>query len=93
MKKIFLLLTICLTSICAFAANTYVKPNGNNSNDGSSWAKAKQTITKGLSNCSNGDTLFVAAGTYNERVGGLKNGVAILGGYNASTGERDIDQY
>ena len=93
MKKFFLLLTICLTSICAFAANTYVKPNGNNSNDGSSWAKAKQTITKGLSNCSNGDTLFVAAGTYNERVGGLKNGVAILGGYNASTGERDIDQY
>ena len=92
MKRIFLLGMLCAVTLCASATNSYVKPDGNDSNDGKSWATAKKTISKGLSASTSGDTVFVAAGTYNERVS-LKDGINILGGYNAATGERDIDLY
>ena len=92
MKRIFLLGMLCTVALCASAVNAYVKPDGNDSNDGKSWANARKTISKGLSVASVGDTVFVAAGTYSERVS-LKDGINILGGYNAATGERDIDVY
>ena len=92
MKRIFLLSTVCIVALCASAVNAYVKPDGSDGNNGQSWATARKTITGGLGVAGSGDTVFVAAGTYNERVS-LKDGRSILGGYNAATGERDIDQY
>ena len=92
MKRIFVLWTVCTVALCASATLRYVKPDGSDSNNGQSWATAKKTITGGMSGLSAGDTVLVAAGTYNERVS-LKDGVSILGGYNAATGARDIDQY
>ncbi|MBO4691033.1 MAG: fibronectin type III domain-containing protein [Paludibacteraceae bacterium] len=93
MRKIVLILTICASTLSALATTYYVKPDGNNNNDGKSWSNAKKTITSAISSSTTGDEIRVAQGTYNERIGGLKDGVAILGGYNAATGERDIDQY
>ena len=95
MKRIFLLLTVCTATLCASAANHYVSQKaGNDSNDGLSWATAKATISKGFSACADGDTLFVAAGTYNERVT-ITTGhfVSIMGGYDAATGMRDPEVF
>ena len=95
MRKIVLILTICASTLSALATTYYVKPDGSNSSStkGKSWGDAFQTITYALGKTATGDEIRVAQGTYNERIGGLKDGVAILGGYNAATGERDIDQY
>lgn len=94
MKRLFFLLTVCTATLCASAANHYVsQATGNDSNDGTSWATAKKTIAKGFSACSDGDTLFVAAGTYNERVTITTNHfVSIMGGYDG-TGMRDPELF
>ena len=95
MKRFLLLLTLSTAVLCASAANHYVsQATGNDSNNGTSWASAMKTITKGFNACNNGDTLFIAAGTYVERVT-IKDGkfVSILGGYDAATGKRDYDVF
>ena len=91
-KHLFLLLTLCAVSLCASATTYYVKPNGSNSKDGKSWANAKQTISNALGVATAGDEVLVAQGTYNVQLS-LADGVAIKGGYNAETGERNIDEY
>ena len=69
MRKVLLFLTFCTATLCASAANHFVsQAGGDDNNDGLSWATAVQTITKGFSACADGDTLFIAAGRYNERV-------------------------
>ncbi len=93
MKRLFLLLTVCASALYSSAGYRYVsQTSGDNNNDGLSWATAKKTITAGIGVASSGDSVLVAAGTYNESVS-MVDGVAILGGYNAATGERDIDKY
>ena len=92
MRKLLLLLTLCMATLCASAAIIYVQPNGSNSNDGSSWATAKKTIAGGFEAATAGDEIQVAEGIYYEQVS-LPDGVALKGGYNAATGERDIDKY
>jgi hypothetical protein len=92
MKKLFFLLTFSAAVLCASASNKYVKPDGDDSLDGKSWANAKATIKPTASSVGNGDTLFIAAGTYNERFS-VSDGQTILGGYNPTTGERDIELY
>ena len=64
----------------ANAKTVYVKPTGNNSNTGLSWEMAKQTVAAGLTASVSGDQVWVAAGTYNERIT-LKNRVALYGGF------------
>ena len=66
MKKVLLLLTICAASFSAFATNRYVAKTGDDSNNGLGWGTAKLTITAALTDCSAGDVVMVAAGTYNE---------------------------
>lgn len=64
----------------------YVRASdGNDGNDGLAWNRAKKTITAAL-NATSASTkeIWVAAGTYNERVT-MKEGVNVLGGF-ADTG-------
>ena len=90
MKRFLLFLTVCIAALCASATIRYVKPDGDNDKDGLSWANAKATIQNAVDASSSGDEVYVAAGTYNETVA-LKDGVQIRGGYNASSGMRDIE--
>ena len=95
MKKLLFILMLSATALWASAANHYVsQATGDDNNDGLSWATAKAKLASGFSACSNGDTLFVAAGTYNERVT-IKEGsfVSILGGYEATSGMRDPELF
>ena len=46
------------------AATLYVSPTGNDTNDGSSWALAKNTIQAGVDVAGSGDTVLVTNGTY-----------------------------
>lgn len=62
--------------------------NGDDKNDGLSWSSAKKTITAALNTASTAtEAIWVAAGTYNERVT-MKEGVNVLGGF-AKTGNPD----
>ena len=92
MKKSLLLLILCAAALSASATVRYVSPSGSDSNDGLSWANAKASVKTAVNASSSGDEVYVAAGTYNEMVS-IKDGVNIRGGYNASTGARDIDLY
>lgn len=58
----------------------YVKPTGSDSRNGLSWANAKKTIRAGIGAASQGDEIWVANGTYLERIT-LKSGVAVYGGF------------
>ena len=83
----FIILTV--NSWCG-AVNKYVAAGSDG--DGLSWATAKGSIKPTVESCHVGDTVFVALGTYNEYIS-IVDGVTILGGYNASTGERDIERF
>ena len=76
----------------ANAANMFVRPDGSDSKDGTSWANAKLTIKKALSAAGVGDTVFVAQGSYAAAIT-LVDGKYIFGSYNPATGEQDIDRY
>ncbi len=70
-------------------ATLFVSPNGSDSNNGSSWGQAFATVSHALSQASGGDQLWVAAGTYSEKIS-IPAGVAVLGGF-AGT-ETSVDQ-
>lgn len=57
-------LTVILALAIADAANTYVSPAGNDSNDGLTPGTAKLTVQAAAAAAGPGDTIFVAAGTY-----------------------------
>ena len=90
MKRFLFLLTVCTVALCASATTYYVKPGG--TGDGSSWENATGSINTALGKCAVGDEVRVAQGTYQQQVSPA-NGVALKGGYNAETGERDIEKY
>jgi hypothetical protein len=93
MKKHFpfyLMLIAWSFAFSSTAANRYVSVGG--SGNGLSWATAKGSIQSAIYDCSAGDTVFVSSGTYNEAFA-IKDGVSVLGGYNASTGERDWQRF
>ncbi|MBR2936409.1 MAG: fibronectin type III domain-containing protein [Paludibacteraceae bacterium] len=92
MKHRFLLSFLLLSAISLHAANQYVSPSGDDAQDGSSWATAKQSIQSAIDAASDGDTIFVAEGTYNQSIA-AKQGVHVLGGYCAATGERNPEAY
>ncbi|MBI2441381.1 MAG: hypothetical protein HYV35_08430, partial [Lentisphaerae bacterium] len=48
----------------AQGATYYVSPSGNDANNGTSWALAKQTIQATINRATSGDTVLVADGTY-----------------------------
>ena len=71
------------------SGKVYVKPTGDDDNSGYDWDNAKQTVQAGINAASASDEVWVAAGTYNERIT-LKDGVALYGGF-AGT-ETDLSQ-
>lgn len=89
---ISVMLLVLITSYC-FASVICVKPNGNDSNDGKSWIKAKATIQNGIDTAQSGDEVWVIKGTYTENII-LKDGVSVLGGFTGSeyrTSQRRIN--
>ena len=91
MKKILLLLTVSAAVLCASASNRFVSPTGDDG-DGKSWEHAKTTIAGAIWDVGAGDTMFIAAGVYNEGIS-AQNGATYLGGYDAETGLRDPELY
>lgn len=76
--------------ITALATDYYVKTpahGGNNSHSGMNWNAAKATIGAAMALADGDDTIFVAAGTYNEKISFPPcNNVALRGGYPAAGG-------
>ena len=91
MKRFLFLLTVCAAVLGASASNRYISPTGDNG-DGKSWAHAKTTIASCIWDVGAGDTMFIAEGIYKEQVS-VQNGATYMGGYNAETGERDVELY
>ena len=81
-KSIFLLLLLVLTH-SLFATKYFVRPTGSSSNNGLSWVTAKANLGQVLSLAGNGDTIFVAVGTYTGTVmlTSSNSGVSIYGGF------------
>jgi hypothetical protein len=105
-----LVVSVLLVGIhCATAAcrPIYVDANAPPGGDGSSWATAYRYLQDALADASNGDQIWVAAGTYypSVEVGGtgdryktfqMKDGVAIYGGFPAggdTFANHDPNQY
>lgn len=80
---------ICLSlANCAECAIVRVRIGGLDSNDGSTWELAKKTVTDALTAAVSGDEVWVAKGSYAERIT-LKNGVSLYGGFDGSETHRD----
>ena len=92
------LLFCCISITTSSAATKYVKPTGNDSNNGNSWAQAYQTLQKALEATVAGDQIWLASGTYyptKDNAGGnpgngqlktffINKNIAIYGGFNGT---------
>ncbi len=76
---LFLLFSLAATSL-ANAKVIYVKTTGLDANSGLSWDLAKATISAAMTVAKTGDEIWVAAGTYADRVT-VKAGVSLYGGF------------
>lgn len=93
MKRfVFALLWLCSCVAISNAANVYVTTTGVDAQDGLSWATAKSSIQAAVDVATDGDTVFIAEGVYNQVVK-VKKSVHIFGGYVATTGERNPELY
>ncbi len=86
--------TLAATVTAASAAVVHVKPGGNDAYSGLSWAQAKATVGAALLAAQTGDEIWVAAGTYHERirnrvVGELAVEVALYGGFEGTELSRE----
>lgn len=90
MKRFLLLSLSSVYCMLLCATNWYVATSGDDANDGHSWKTAKFTISQAIQSAAAGDSILVAAGTYCQTFV-LKDGVHVMGGYDAITGLRDID--
>lgn len=78
----------------AEAAVIHVKPTGSDANSGASWAEAKRTIQAAIQTALSLDEVWVAAGTYQERisnkvVGNAAVDVALYGGFAGTETSRE----
>ncbi|WP_165932703.1 right-handed parallel beta-helix repeat-containing protein [Flavobacterium cellulosilyticum] len=67
MKNSILTITLFLSSLCSFAANFYVAPNGNDANVGDI-NNPVETIKRAQELASSGDTVYIRGGLYTMRV-------------------------
>lgn len=68
MKLIILIFTLTLVGLQASSAEYFVSLDGDDTNDGTSWEQAFQTIQKGVDSLVPGDTLTIGPGEYREHV-------------------------
>jgi len=71
-----------MLTLAAFTANAtvrYVSILGNDNNNGLAWSTAKRNIDGAMNDAAQGDTVFVAIGTYPKF--SAKNGVHVFGGF------------
>lgn len=61
-------------------ARGYVRPDGDDRNDGASWKTARRSVGSAISVAKPGSEIWVAEGIYKERVT-LKSGIALYGGF------------
>ncbi|MCU0532015.1 MAG: right-handed parallel beta-helix repeat-containing protein, partial [Syntrophales bacterium] len=76
----------CLTMMTALpleAKILHVTPAGSDAASGLTWTNAKKTVAAAITASAAGDEIWVAQGTYNERIQ-LKNEVALYGGFAGS---------
>jgi hypothetical protein len=66
-----------------------VTPTGDDANDGSSWALAKQTIAEALDAAEFDDEIWVKAGTYTENIA-LWSGMKLYGGFAGTEGDDEF---
>ncbi len=77
------------------AAVLHVSPGGSDSNSGLDWAHAKQTVGAAIAAAAEGDEIWVAAGTYRERIrnrigiGGVAVNVGLYGGFDGTETSRE----
>jgi len=71
---------VLLWNTSALAKVLYVSPDGNDLNDGTSWMRAKRSITAALAVARAGDQIWARYGVYYERIT-LKDGVSLYGGF------------
>ncbi len=91
-KKILTCIIATLLGGTICAGNRYVSHLTGNDGDGKSWANAKTSISAAIFDVGVGDTMFIAEGPYYESIS-VQDGATYLGGYNAETGERDVNLY
>lgn len=68
----------------------YVSTTGDNGKDGLTWATAKADIQNAVNGARLGDTVKVAAGTYNEYIS-IHDGVSMYGSYDPATGKQNLN--
>ena len=105
MNKLVMLITIfmlIINSHAAFGKNYYIKKADDGENENityseESWnvTSTSGTLTNLINNADNGDTFYIAQGTYKlTKTINLKSGVKLYGGYKGdSVNERDFSQY
>jgi parallel beta-helix repeat protein len=71
---------VLLWNTSALAKVLYVSPDGSDLNDGTSWMRAKRSITAALAVARAGDQIWARYGVYYERIT-LKDGVSLYGGF------------
>lgn len=76
------------STVTAPANVIYVSVSGNDSNDGSSWSKAKRTIKAAIDMATAGKQIWVSAGSFSETVT-PKNGIPIYGGFSGNEASTD----
>ena len=87
-KVVFFVLFVCLL-VLSFSGNSwariwYVKTDGSNTNSGTSWAQAYQTISQALLYATDGDEIWLKMGRYlvNEFYGfAVHDAIGIYGGF------------
>ncbi|SDN04214.1 right-handed parallel beta-helix repeat-containing protein [Siphonobacter aquaeclarae] len=101
MKKLYpLVLLICLSISASAQTTRYVRTDGAPGAGGNSWAAAGNNLQATITASAAGDSICVAAGTYQPAAGSsfvMKNGVKLLGGFPASGNpaltDRNWDNY
>ncbi|MDO8684074.1 MAG: right-handed parallel beta-helix repeat-containing protein [Armatimonadota bacterium] len=93
LSEVVVLTFLCLLFLsCAIlpahSISIYVSPTGDDGNSGFDWGSAKRTVQAAIDTANAGDQVWVAAGTYLERIT-LKADVAVYGGYSGGGGSRD----
>ena len=79
MKRVGIILLLVAAAVNVSARTWYVRADGDDREDGTTWKLAQGSVRLGIDNCKPGDTLLVGEGIYYEGIV-LKEGITIFGG-------------